>query len=108
MGVGRSRSSSAASGEEYVDHGCPKLRINTCDLLNGIFKKCQTWIDIINNIKQSKLPDEDAQAYIFQELKETKEEIDIVVVSLDYFLLVILNHLSRMKQVYGRYKTIRQ
>ena len=83
MGGNSSRSSDSSEEHRHTSHPGqrPKIRINTSDILNGISNKCQEWLDIINNIKQGELPDEDVQNYILQELRDTKFEIDVLVVS---------------------------
>ena len=82
---GNSSRSSDDSGEDFGHTGYPgqkpKFRINTADILDGISHKCKEWLNVINNMKQGEMPDEDAQNYILQELRDTKDEIDLLVVS---------------------------
>lgn len=97
---GNSSRSPDDSGEEYEHTGYPRQghRINTADLLNGISNKCKYWSTIISNMKLGKMPDDEAKSYILGELRDTKEEIDVLVEDLSISIV------SRTQQTYAHGK----
>ena len=86
MGDASSKSSSESDGEDSqcqysrTSHTYSTNRIDREKLLTGLANKCKQWLEIIENVRQNQKSDYNVDAYLYQELKDTKEELDVIVV----------------------------
>ena len=59
----------------------PHRRLSTTKILDALSNTFRHWQEIVVNMRESRLPDDEAQPYLFQEMLTTRDTLNNILVS---------------------------